>query len=104
MVPGPLETAVISRAPFSATPTPSAPAPRRSSTISVARHEMPRPGLARSGGTIARETEDQMFGCACGEVAACGGVLDFGRSIAVPQKAQMPWSPCIAIEAPHDGQ
>jgi len=85
-------------------PTPIAIAARITSTSSVPRHELPRFGLARLARWIVTGDAAQTGDSACDERAGRGGWADFGRSIAVPQKAQMPWSPCMAIDAPQEGQ
>ena len=77
---------------------------RTSWTVSGWFAQLPRFGLARSARTIVTDDDDHPAGSPCGGRAGRGGWADFGRSIAVPQKAQMPWSPCMAIEAPQEGQ
>jgi hypothetical protein len=70
--------------------------------ISVPRQELARLGLAGSPRMIVTDEDDHTFDWFCCGLA--GGGDFFGRSTAVPQNAQAPWSPSMAIEAPHEGQ
>jgi len=77
---------------MAACPIPQAVATTMTSTISEARHDPRRRG------------EDHTTGWPwIGGVAGSRGPR-LGRSTVVPQKEQTPWSPCIAIEAPQEGQ
>jgi hypothetical protein len=80
--------ALNSRPPVRPIATATPTAARMTTMISVPRHELPRLAPARSPRTIVTEEADQAAGCGGGALA---GRCDFlGRSIAVPQKAQVP--------------